>query len=190
MKRKRLTYDTWTEITRKTIRACRFSGPFFTGIAARLDILEVDRPQFWTLLGARRVICDRGYHWLMLLSEKDHYCITAMIDRKDECLVWYIDMIDTQGVDPDGIPYFDDLYLDLVVHQNGSISVSDMNELVGAYEAGEISEEQYRLALDTAQMLKDGLLRDITRLQELTKSADRAAAEDGKVLLKDRLPGE
>ena len=34
-----------------------------------------------------------------------------------------------QGIDADGIPYFDDLYLDLVVYPGGTIIVDDMDEL-------------------------------------------------------------
>ena len=39
-------------------------------------------------------------------------------------------MIAEQGSDADGVPYFLDLYLDLVVYPNGEIKVDDMDELV------------------------------------------------------------
>ena len=38
-------------------------------------------------------------------------------------------MIAKQGIDYDGVPYFDDLYLDLVVYPDGTIVVDDMDEL-------------------------------------------------------------
>lgn len=38
-------------------------------------------------------------------------------------------MIVEQGIDTDGIPYFENLYLDLVVYSNGTIKVDDMDEI-------------------------------------------------------------
>ena len=45
-----------------------------------------------------------------------------MMNEEEEILLWYIDMIAAQGIDADGIPYFDDLYLDLVVYPDGTVT--------------------------------------------------------------------
>ena len=50
------------------------------------------------------------------MPQNDWYCITAMMDENGVIILWYIDMIASQGIDVDGVPYFDDLYLDLVVY--------------------------------------------------------------------------
>jgi len=86
------------------------------------------------------------------------------INQVSEKQVWRYnekDMIDTQGYDSDDVPYFYDLYLDLVVYPNGDIIVDDMDELEAAYEKHHISKEQYECALQTADRLKKGLLSDI-----------------------------
>ena len=36
---------------------------------------------------------------------------TAMMDENEKVLLWYIDMIAKQGIDVDGVPYFDDLII-------------------------------------------------------------------------------
>lgn len=72
------------------------------------------------------------------------------------------------GTDKDGIPWFDDLYLDLVVYPNGEILEDDMNELEEALAQRDITQEQFDLALDTAQRLRQGLLADIGQLKEYT----------------------
>lgn len=41
-------------------------------------------------------MCDKGLKWLAILPEKDYYCITAMMNDKEEILLWYIDMIAEQ----------------------------------------------------------------------------------------------
>ena len=84
-----------------------------------------------------------------------------MLNEKNEILLWYIDMIADKGTDEDGIPYFDDLYLDLVVYPNGTIIEDDMDELEEALLMKDISEEQYDLAINTSILLKEGILKNI-----------------------------
>mgnify|MGYP003296566621 FL=1 len=84
-----------------------------------------------------------------------------MMNADNEIMLWYIDMIAGQGIDNDGVPYFDDLYLDLVVYPDGTIKVDDMDELEDALEAKDITQEQFALAIHTGNKLKTGLLSDI-----------------------------
>ena len=91
------------------------------------------------------------------------------MNEKNDILVWYIDMIAKQGTDADGIPYFDDLYLDLVVYPNGEIKTDDMDELEEALRQKDITQEQFDLALHTAAALRDGLLSDIQAFVRYTE---------------------
>lgn len=77
-------------------------------------------------------------------------------------------MIAAQGIDTDGIPYFDDLYLDLIVFPNGEIKVDDMDELEEALRQGDITQEQFDLAVRTADGLKNSLLGDIDSFKDYT----------------------
>ncbi len=88
-----------------------------------------------------------------------------MMDAEYNIKVSYIDMIDEQGIDDDGVPYFYDIYLDLIVYSDGSIKVDDRDELDAAYEDGDISVEQYNQAIYTAETLKQGLLKDYGEYQ-------------------------
>ncbi len=95
-----------------------------------MEIKEVTKPQVWNYNGKDTIVCDKGIKWISILPKDKYYCITAMLDQKEEIIAWYIDMIAGQGVD-DGIPYFYDLYLDLVVYPDGTIIIDDMDELEG-----------------------------------------------------------
>ena len=170
MKRKRLTYDSWTCITRRDFTCRRVSVPGFTGRAGLLLIHAVTKPQYWHVAGKSLVIADAGMAWLSLLPEEGHYCIVAMLDRRGRLVLWYIDMIDGQGTDADGVPWFDDLYLDLVVKPDGFIHEDDRDELDEALRAGDITPAQHRMAIDTADMLRAGLLRDLPALICLTRT--------------------
>lgn len=90
------------------------------------------------------------------------------MNENNEILLWYIDMIAEQGIDADSIPYFDDLYLDLVVYPTGMIKVDDMDELEEALAREEITEEQFNLAINTSNKLIDGLLSDIDSFIDFT----------------------
>ena len=167
MKKSRLSYDEWKCIEKKQIHGKRVKINGFEGYIGLLNIEKVTVPQIWKFNGEDIVVCDEGLKWLSILPENDFYCITAMLDENSGILLWYIDMIASQGIDEDGVPYFDDLYLDLVVYPDGTVIEDDMDELEEALSANDISRGQYQLALDTAQR-KEGLLSDIKKFVSYT----------------------
>lgn len=168
MKRSRLSYDEWTCITSKDLRGKRINSELFTGYIGLIDIQEVTKPQVWKFKGEDIVVCDKGMKWLTILPQNEWYCITGMMNEKAEVLLWYIDMIAGQGIDEEGMPYFDDLYLDLVVYPDGTIFVDDMDELETALANGNITQGQFSLAIETSHRLRTGLLSDLCTFTENT----------------------
>lgn len=168
MKRCRLSYDEWKCIKTKKHLGRQVNTDLFKGYVGILEIDKVDEKQVWKYNGKDLVVCDEGFKWLSILPQDDFYCMTAMMNAKEEILLWYIDMIADQGIDTDGVPYFEDLYLDLIVYPDGSIKEDDMDELVEALEQKNISEEQYQLAIRTSEQLKNSLLSDINELKDFT----------------------
>ena len=169
MKRSRLSYDEWKCIISKKQHGKRVCTDFLEGYIGFIEIQEVSEVQKWNFRGEEIVVCDKGIKWLSILPQDAFYCITAMMNEKEVILLWYIDMIAEQGVDMDGIPYFYDLYLELVVYSDGTVAVDDEDELEDALQEGDISEKQYRLAIETADILKEGMLRNIEGFTEFTK---------------------
>lgn len=169
MTRSRLSYDEWKCIVSKNISGKRINTDFFEGYIGLIEIKEVDEIQIWKFNGEDIVVCDKGVRWLSILPQNNFYCITAMMDEKNNILLWYIDMIAEQGTDPDGIPYFDDLYLDLIVYPNGTVVVDDMDELEEALSQKDITQEQFNLAINTCNELKNGMLHNITLFIEYTQ---------------------
>lgn len=169
MKRSRLSYDEWNCIAFKEMYGKRVCTDFFEGYLGLIDIKEVSEVQKWKFNEEEIVVCDKGIKWLSILPQNKFYCITAMLNEKDDILLWYIDMIAKQGIDADGVPYFDDLYLDLVVYPNGEIKMDDMDELKEALYQKDITQEQFDLAVNTADELTKGLLNDICFFDSYTK---------------------
>ena len=168
MKRSRLSYDEWKCIKSKKLKGKQVNSDFFKGYIGLIEIEEVSEKQIWNFNGEDIIVCDNGLKWLSILPRNDFYCITAMMNADDEILLWYIDMIAAQGIDTDGVPYFDDLYLDLVVYPDGTIIVDDMNELESALATKDITQEQFHLAISTSNKLKTGLLSNIDTFIEYT----------------------
>lgn len=169
MKRSRLSYDEWKCIISKDIFGKRVNSELLNGYIGLIDIKEVSEAQIWKFNGEDIVVCDKGRKWLTILPQDDWYCITAMMDEEGNILLWYIDMIAKQGADAAGVPYFDDLYLDLVVYPDGTIVVDDMDELVDALSKKDITQEQYNLAIETSSRLQQGMLSNISSFTEYTR---------------------
>ena len=173
MKRSRLSYDEWKCIVSKDLHGKRVETEWLTGYVGLIEVHEVSVPQIWKFNGEDIVVCDNGVKWLSILPKDDYYCITAMMNEQEEILLWYIDMIASQGIDEDDVPYFDDLYLDLVVYPDGTIVVDDMDELEEALAKKDITQEQFELALATSKRLQEGLLSNIDLFIEYTKKCIR-----------------
>lgn len=161
MKRSRLSYDEWKCIIAKRSRGKQVSSELINGYIGLIEIQKVSEAQIWNFNGEKITVCDEGIQWLSILPRNDYYCITAMMDEKGNILLWYIDTIADQGIDVDGIPYFDDLYLDLVIYPDGTIVVDDMDELEDALQKMDITHEQYELAIDTCSKLQKGMLNNM-----------------------------
>ncbi len=173
MKRRRLTYDEWECILDKKQNIKYIDNENCSGYVSKIDILNVSAPQIWRFNGEDIIVCRNGYSWISILPKEDYYCITAMLNEENHILLWYIDMIANQGVDADSIPYFDDLYLDLVVYPNGDIIEDDRDELEQALSLGDITLQQFELANITSKKLKNNLLSDINKLKKFTADCEK-----------------
>lgn len=139
------------------------------GYAVLTEILEIAEPQTWTYNGEDTIVCDRRFKWLTILPRDQYYCITAMMDRDERIILWYIDMIADQGIE-DALPFFYDLYLDLIVYPNGEIFTDDMDELVNALRIGDITEQQFNLAIETKEKLEQTMLSNMKAFKSFTKN--------------------
>jgi len=149
----------WKRVLERDFDVVRIDSPVFTGYLTRLLLHTVTEPLHKTVLGYRYCVADSGYCWLQHFPEGAHHTVTTMVDATGAVVQWYIDICADQGVTADGIPWLDDLYLDIVVLPSRATVLLDADELEAALKAGTITETQYDLAWREA----DTLLRDIKR---------------------------
>ena len=105
-------------------------------------------------------LCDDGYKGIIFLPDNETWCVTAIYNRHNEIVEWYFDMTKENGVDERNIPYFEDLYLDVIVAPDFSVHLIDEDELQEALDEGTITKEEYDLAYRTYEKLVEEVIRD------------------------------
>jgi predicted RNA-binding protein associated with RNAse of E/G family len=153
MKRKHADRPGWSRINRKSFEVKYIETNDFTGYIAILKLEEVREPLWVTYNEEKVCIVDNDYTWVQYFPSDTHYVVTKMLDSKGQPVQWYIDICLQQGIDEKGIPWFDDLYVDIVVLANRKAFVLDEDELEEALKSGDISHSEFRLALKETQKL-------------------------------------
>ena len=93
---------------------------------------------FITLKG--NCLLDEGYYILEIIPKSENYTIRIFVNDKKEILEYYFDITYKNGLDEESnIPYYDDLYLDIIVKKN-KIEILDEDELQEALNNKEIKK--------------------------------------------------
>jgi hypothetical protein len=167
---KRADRPGWPRLRAQRFICQRIADGRVNGYATLLQMLEVAEPLWVTHHDQRICIADAGYAWLQLFPEGASYTHTTMFDADGQPVQEYIDLVAEQGVGEDGIPWYDDLYLDIAWIPEGTPILLDQEELEAAHAIGAVTEEQYELARgETARLLVAVALGDYT-LPEVTRA--------------------
>ena len=132
----------------------RIDKDYFKGYVSFVKLKGLEEP-FVVESGDRKVcIADEGYKWIEVYEDGAKFALTIMYDEKDNLIEWYFDIAREVGLQ-DGIPYEDDLYLDYVIEPNGKEHILDEEELLNALNNNIITKEDYDLAYNTLEFLKE-----------------------------------
>ena len=156
MKRKYGDGSSWNRLIEKTYEVKAIEK----GMLGILRIQKVKEPSYKKYNDRELCIVDAGYTWVQYFISDKNFAITAMLNEKKELVQYYIDVAKKFKIDGSGMPYFDDLYLDVVLLSNGDLYLLDEDELEEAYVARDISEEEYNVAWDTAKWLIEVIEKD------------------------------
>ncbi len=145
IKHKLANRPSWSRIKEKKYACVRVDQPYFKGYVTRLDLLKVKKPLYVLMHKKRLKIVDNGYTWYMLFPDDAHYSLTVMTNEKRDIVQCYFDVVFKNELNEDGIPGFDDLYLDVVFTENDNILL-DEDDLSQALREGVITSEQADMA--------------------------------------------
>lgn len=139
-KRKYADRRDWARILKsryaqETIHSDAFDGTvaLFYIDAVRAPLVKVHRDEPFT-------VADEGFAWLQYFPSNEPFGVTVMFDASGEIVQWYIDLVEQIG-DDEGVPYMDDLLLDIIVFPDGDLVKKDEDEFADAAERGDLTPE-------------------------------------------------
>ena len=102
-------------------------------------------------------VMDDGYYIFEVIPKNENYAMRLFLDENLNELEYYFDICKNNNLDEEtNIPYYDDLYLD-ITYLDGYINILDEDELIDAYDNGDITKEE----LDLVYRVKDEILPGI-----------------------------
>jgi predicted RNA-binding protein associated with RNAse of E/G family len=168
--RKTADRPTWQNVLARRFIVRRIDSLDFHGYVSLLHIDAISTPIYVTFAGEQVCIADQGYDWLQHFPDGTHHVLLAAFDGQGELVQWYIDIIGASGIDERGIPWYDDLYLDIVIAPSGDILLLDGDELDEALRLGQVTPEMYDLAWREASRLMSILEADLFPLLFLSEA--------------------
>ena len=150
----------WSDFHDKTYARRRI---LFRGVETEAQLMRIgraDRPFCVPCGDGSLVIADSGYAWLQLAPRAGHWWMTAMYAPNGTPVQYYFDVTAGNVLADGKDAWFEDWYLDLVLHTDGTVETLDADELRAALDAGAISQPQYQTAVRTGQALRAMLNAD------------------------------
>lgn len=143
----------WKRILQRKYAQSFIDTKEFKGHLTLLNTIQVSKPLFVNYGEKNVCIVDDGFMWLQQFPSNKNHCVTTMFDANGNVVQWYIDICLCNGAD-NGIPWWDDLFLDIILLPSGEIFVIDADELEDALSNGVISKQHYDLAWNEVKTLK------------------------------------
>ena len=110
---------------------------------------------------------DDNFKWLKLYPENNkNIAVSVAIDDKNTIVEWYFDIAKSSGLAKNGIPYIDDLYLDVILYPSGELKLIDQEDLREALLNNKINNSDFNLAYNVANDLMNNVKG---KEQELSK---------------------
>lgn len=166
MKRKYANYQNWEKVEKKDYSNKYFNNDDFKGNISLLTALKVNEKSVVDMNGKDVVVIDDNFRWLEVYPENNkNVALTVIINNQNEIVEWYFDIAKTTDFTEEGVPFIDDLYLDVVMYPSGKLKMIDQDELKEALDSGDITQQDFDLAYKVA----DKLVKDIDgKSNELT----------------------
>ena len=133
-------------------------------------INEIDNPFLVDINGKSVIYIDNGYYIVEITPLELFYNIRVFLDENADVIGYYFDVSRGNGIE-ENIPYYDDLYLDIVYSpgDNNFIEILDEDELLEALNTGKITREDF----DFANKVCSNLYKEILENQNIFVNMDK-----------------
>jgi uncharacterized protein len=154
LKRKFGDRSEWKRVIQRKYSQSYLDTKEFTGYITLLNTIKVTEPLSVSYFAEKKVcIVDDGYMWLQQFPLGKNHSVTTMFDANGDIVQWYIDICLCNGIE-NGIPWMDDLFLDIVLLPTGEIIEKDADEIEDALTKGIIDKSLYDLAWSEMENIK------------------------------------
>lgn len=169
MKRRFADKGDWKRVLEREFKIIYVDNEELKGYLTSIYVKKVSEPLIIKTLGEDYCIANDGHTWIQYLPYDKNYVLTVMFDEKGEIIQWYFDISEKYELSEEGMPYYDDLYLDVVVLTTGKVVLLDEDEIEEAFQNEKISKQQYEVAWNQTKNLTIWLENNFSKLEELTK---------------------
>lgn len=167
MVKKYADHPNWDLALEKTYKQKYFLNNDFKGYVGLISLIKAKEKVYSEDTG--KCILDDGYKWIEFYPDEfKNIVITASFDDKKQLIGWYFDIAKDTKLTEAGIPYIDDLYIDVTMDSVGIIKILDEDELKEALEINDISKEDYDFAYRVTNDLVKYLNNNFEKIKNLT----------------------
>lgn len=179
IRRKYLDHSGWRRILRRRLWMARRQDDVFCGELSLVAVDAIRNPLDCIHDGRTLRLLDRGYQMLQWMPDGAPWAVTAFLDGEGQAAEWYFDVTASSGVEF-GLPYYDDLLLDVVVLQDGTVHLLDEDELREAVQGGFVTPGQEAFAYGVARDIREGIGSDVRALRSVTDEHLAWMGENGR----------
>lgn len=168
MRKKYIDRSNWKRIKKSKSVLINTFQERFKGYASAIFIEKVHEKLVCYLDEKQFCLVDDGYVWIQRLPIDKNWSVTTMFDENNNIIQWYLDITKQNSIDMHKQPFYDDLYLDVVVFPSGEIVLLDEDELKEALEKGDITQMDFDLAYNEANQIMNGIGKDVSYLLNMS----------------------
>lgn len=180
IKIKDMQYNYWKRLLGKRFIWENIKYKDFEGIVGLVILDKLREPLEVSFFGNKVIIADVGYKRLQFAFLNKNFWVTAVYDNNDNLIEHYIDITKNNFLDNDN-PYYEDLFLDVVLYNDGKTYILDEDELDEAVKEGIVKEDEYKLANDVLKEVIDYIEKN---KEEIIDISNRYLKELGKKIIK------
>ena len=160
VKRVRSDRCAWREDSAKGFLVEKIKSGDISGYITLATIDHIHLPWTWGHEKEKFCIADLGYGWFSYFPEGKRYVVHAIFDSHACLVLWYIDICSRHCLSEDGVPYFDDLFLDIVVLPSRKYFLKDEEELWQALTSKVITKGEYDQAGSDGSTIIENIKND------------------------------
>ena len=161
-----------SNILSKNFKIAESQDDYFRGKITLIQINKV-KNKFITKRpnGKTETVINDDYKILTFFPEKGSYCFSAMYNSDCRILQWYFDILKNDCKYDSGVPYGEDMYLDVVVLPNGDFYTLDEDELKDALDRKIITKDDFNKSYKTMKNIENMLNINFNKLKDFTDTS-------------------